>query len=396
MNVAIFFSNLSLILALLVLLSAEGQAQRIYDRERDEQSKQALKLAEEIKSDSSFEKQLRNLNTLSQQDFANYFLGQRRALHARINSFTTWRDVGRAVHQAETALAVPDSVSGEALQQRNEQIKKQIGEIKKKLKEEKEKADKQLEDLRKKLGTDQLTTFFERIGEIQSLYEVGERILLTHTAEDADNNESITHYVKVAEEIKNTLANLNNLYTAYTARLDEIINRKNELLELEQPLKQAVVESLEVEEEHWKTLGSIAAKREAEQEDLRDLVISYRAVQSSLSLPDNERIEDSVQKAVANKERDRLINIFYVLHLATALAARGSTPEKLASLRTTHEEHRYSIRMSAVRARTYELTVLTGVQRLAMYHQGGIKPEVLAQLLHNISSLAIPPAILAK
>ena len=95
-------------------------------------------------------------------------------------------------------------------------------------------------------------------------------------------------------------------------------------------------------------------------------------------------------------DKDRLINIFYVLHLATALAVRGSTPEKLAELRTAHEEHRYSIRQSAVSARRYEVIVLTGVQRLALYHQGGIKPETLAQLLHSLSSLAIPPAILAK
>jgi hypothetical protein len=39
---------------------------------------------------------------------------------------------------------------------------------------------------------------------------------------------------------------------------------------------------------------------------------------------------------------------------------------------------------------------LTGVQRLALYHQGGIKPETLARLFHSISSLAIPPAILVK
>jgi predicted nuclease with TOPRIM domain len=396
MKIKGYFPNSILLITLLASLSVGAQAQRIYDKERDAQAILALKLAEEIKSNSSFEKQLRNLNILSKQDFANYFIGQRREIRARLNSFTTWKDVARAVDRVRTDLDVPNPVSGLELAQRKKEIQMKIDNAKAELKREKEEADKKLEELKKRLGAGELTEFFERIGELQALYEVGERILVNHALDDQDNAEDVTNYVKVADEVKNTLAILKNLYTAYTARIDEITNRRNELLELEQPLKLAVLEALEVEEEHWKNLGAIAAKREAEQEDLRDLVASYEHVQESLDLSDNERIEDSVKNAVNNKNRDRLINIFYVLHLASALTVRGSTPQKLAALRVTHEEHRYSIRQSAVRARTYELTVLTGVQRLALYHQGGIKPETLARLFHSISSLAIPPAILVK
>jgi hypothetical protein len=396
MKIKGFFPNSILLITLLASLSVRTQAQRVYDKGRDEQAKQALKAAEEIESDSSFEKQLRNLNLLSKQDFANYFLGQRREIRARLNSFTTWTDVAKAVKKAETDLDIPDPASDEWLEQRKKEIQKKIDETSAALKKEKEETDKKLEELKNRLGSRELTEFFERIGELQSLYEVGERILLNHALDDQGNPESITNYVEVANEVKKTLAILKNLYTAYTARLDEITNRRNELLELEQPLKLAVLEALEVEEEHWKNLGAIFAKREAEQEDLRDLVISYKRVRQTLGLYDSERIEDSVKNAVNRRDRDRLINIFYVLHLASALTVRGSTPMKLEALRVAHEEHRYSIRQSSVRARTYELTVLTGVQRLALYHQGGIKPEALAQLLHSVSSLAIPPVLLIK
>src|SRR5262245_31571901 len=105
------FLNSFLLIALLASLPVCAQAQRFYDKERDQDAKQALKLAEEIESDSSFEKQLRNLNLLSKQDFANYFIGQRRDIRARLNSFTTWADVVRTVKTAEMDLDVPDLVS---------------------------------------------------------------------------------------------------------------------------------------------------------------------------------------------------------------------------------------------------------------------------------------------
>jgi uncharacterized coiled-coil DUF342 family protein len=77
-----------------------------------------------------------------------------------------------------------------------------------------------------------------------------------------------------------------------------------------------------------------------------------------------------------------------------ALIARGDTPDKMAELRLAQEAHAYSIRKSAVRARAYELTVTAGVKRLALYHQGGVKPETIAAFIHALSTAAIPPVIL--
>ena len=60
-------------------------------------------------------------------------------------------------------------------------------------------------------------------------------------------------------------------------------------------------------------------------------------------------------------------------------------------LRLAQEEHRFSIRKSAITARAYEVTVSTGVQRLALYYKGGIKPELIAQIIHAAATVAIPP-----
>lgn len=78
------------------------------------------------------------------------------------------------------------------------------------------------------------------------------------------------------------------------------------------------------------------------------------------------------------------------------MIARGETPRKLTELRTAQEIHAYSIRKSAVRARAYEQVVSTGTTRLALYHRGGLKPELIAELIHAASNVAIPITIWAK
>ena len=94
--------------------------------------------------------------------------------------------------------------------------------------------------------------------------------------------------------------------------------------------------------------------------------------------------------------RDMVADIPQMLFIVAALIARGSTATRLADLRMAQELHAYSIRKSAVRARAYELTVSTGVQRLALFHQGGIKPTDVAELVFAASNIAITPAILAR
>jgi hypothetical protein len=53
------------------------------------------------------------------------------------------------------------------------------------------------------------------------------------------------------------------------------------------------------------------------------------------------------------------------------------------------EQHRYSLRVSVVEAKAADLVMNNGVQRLALYHQGGIKPEVLAQLALQAATLGV-------
>lgn len=119
---------------------------------------------------------------------------------------------------------------------------------------------------------------------------------------------------------------------------------------------------------------------------------------------DNNRVRlESVLRAVillaqnnSVDNRNMVGDVTQALFDLGALLARGTTPTRLAELRVAQEQHAYSIRKSAVRARAYELTVSTGAQRLALFHKGGIKPSDVAELVFAVSNVAIPPAVLAR
>lgn len=165
---------------------------------------------------------------------------------------------------------------------------------------------------------------------------------------------------------------------------------------LKVPVQTVALQTLQVDEEHWKTVGAINARREAEQGDIKDMIDDYRDRAKRFVPSEDEKITITLERMTKGDDRDGLMDAFLALYGAAALAARGTSPARLAELRLAQEEHRYSIRRSAIMARAYEVTVGTGVKRLALYHKGGIKPEQIAQIVQAIATLAIPPAILAR
>jgi hypothetical protein len=86
----------------------------------------------------------------------------------------------------------------------------------------------------------------------------------------------------------------------------------------------------------------------------------------------------------------------HALYGAASLAARDETPERLANLRIASENRANSIRSSAAAAAGYEQMILNGVQRLALYYQGGIKPQTIAQIVTALSTLGLIPTVLTR
>jgi hypothetical protein len=368
--------KMSLLSIVITLSCAQtSSAQRLYNQERDEQAQAAKKLADQIENSAVFDKQVRNLLALERQYFAVYFMEARRDLRADVNSITNWKDIDTIVKKAEAKINKPNQYSPSEIQQVQEDLEKRVAEAKQALKDFKDKI--------AATENQELISLLDHVGELGPLHEYGEQLL------SEDRIASVKQLTQLLETLK-------TIYEAYTERLKAI---EEQIAELKLPLMQIAIQRLQLEEEHWKNLGVIQTRRTAEEEDIWDLILDYRARTGPDQLNvagSDEHVEKTLQRVVQSKDREKLVNAILALHVATAIAARGSTPANLAEVRVAQEHHRYSIRQSAVMARAYELTVSTGVQRLALYHKGGIKPETIALLIHTVATAAIPATIATK
>src|ERR1044072_9884931 len=87
--------------------------QRLHDEARDKEAQKAAQLADEITSKSSFDKQLKNLDTLSRNALEVYFAGAKRQMELDIRSLRTWGDVEELTKRVQTALSTEDFVSSD-------------------------------------------------------------------------------------------------------------------------------------------------------------------------------------------------------------------------------------------------------------------------------------------
>ena len=102
---------------LLLLASIDVvQGQRLHDEARDKEAAKAALLAAEITSKSSFDKQLKNLDTLSKNALDVYFAGAKRQMELDIRSLRTWGDVRDLTEGVQKTLAAEDFVSSSEAQ----------------------------------------------------------------------------------------------------------------------------------------------------------------------------------------------------------------------------------------------------------------------------------------
>ena len=501
-----------------------GQAQRLYNKERDDQAQAALPLAKSLKSGELFDKQLKNFASLVKKDFETEFLVTKFQIDALTLGVLTWQTANAQVCDIEKRDAAGLVPTESEIKNALDQLKTSIADaqtaldaFKKSIKAKGVNNEKEEEkDDRSVLGN-----LFAGLGELDSLQDFLEQVQKAKPKSvDAKTLESL-------QQVQDVAAILKKVYDAYKAKVDEFNKLEDQLGELRLVLKTVAIQSLQVDEDHWKNIAAIRARREIERAETLRLINQYKGIVARLGVVDypstdpvkknltfctiaenakdtsdgfriwpdqmitvhlqelvelgqlmeenNRLIEDAAQRALkqmqattsesdriaagaqtlkalenamegiddahqihrfkpeiraqlevdsknldnavkSSKEaseaalqsiivnarkngvkiRDMVGDIPQMLFIVAALIARGSTPTRLADLRLVQELHAYSIRKSAVRARAYELTVSTGVQRLALFHAGGIKPTDVAELVFAASNIAITPAILAR
>lgn len=503
----------------LALMPAAARAQRLYNKERDEQAQAALPLAQALKTGELFDRQLKNLSSLAKKDFDTEFLVTRFQINAFTLNMLKWGDAHAQVCQVELSNTEPGLIPEPTdVQTALTDLKKSIEEAQKALEAFKESI-KQNEDKGDADDSSILASLFNNLGDLQTLTDFAEQIGEAHP--DLISTKTIAS-LKQVQEIAETLK---TVYDAYTAKVEAFNKLNDELTGMRIILKKVAIQSLQVDEDHWKNIASIRARREVERANVLAMISEYKGIVRRLGLvdfndapnstnkfciaagnamnpaerpdmrpfqmitqhmaellahsqlleTDNRQLETQALNAIPamraattedqrraaaqpaldalstamsnfagndaarlcgldgpnciNTSRDNLVtavrtsttagsdaltalvirgrknsvqirnmmgDVPQALYLLAALIARGSTPNRLAEVRFAQELHSYSIRKSAVRARAYELTVSTGAKRLALFHQGGIKPTDIAELVFAASNVAISPAILAR
>src|SRR6185503_4356110 len=356
-----FFPHL--LLALLIAVSTvAANAQRLHDDARDKKAQEAAALADEITSKSTFDKQLRNLDILAKRDMDLYFQGAKRQMELQIRSFRTWEDVDEFVGTVEGTLKAADFISDsdvkkvlEDLQKecpRTEDLGKAICEAQTELKNLKDAVDKSKAE--GKALQEELKTRLEKISVVEALVEKAETFLKS----DSKNNQTI-------KDLTDVFFNLAKSYVSYTNKLKEINNQPKDELRL--VLQRIAVETLQLEADHWQTVADIKLRRVEEQKELSSIARTFHNglkkfanVAPCLEAPNTatpeqklaklmkERIPDTFTKIIALpatpptdgrpecivdgelQGKEGLATMLYrILHLATALAARGETPTRL-------------------------------------------------------------------
>jgi hypothetical protein len=366
------------LLALGFLCVPAFSQQPLYNKQQDDKAKAAVALLPDLKSSALFQRQLHNADVLAQQETARFLQEAKRLMRSTIDGFIHWSDIDDLIRETKEAMTGGSVASAETEKAR---LKKQ--------KEEAENAAAALKKQASDAGPDIIATVLAQSDKLKPASEYAQK-LLGETVLTKERLEAIA-------EIGNALEQIGKAYEAQAKNMEEIRKKQKELAELAAPLRQISLDLLQVEIDYWANVAKIRERREEEWEDTSALVKECETLLANLRAKKRAEPKDAIAQTVASTmNTPEGGDVLLTLHCAAALAARGQTPGRLALLRLGREHHLHVIRRSAVRARAVELTVTSGVQRIALLYQGGIKTTQIAQLFHTLAAIATPPVIAAQ
>lgn len=379
-------------LPLVALLAASqvSRAQLLYNDALAKKSDETAKAAADVTSGTLFDKQLANMNVLEAASASRVFTTAERRMRYSMLQITEgdWASVDDVRKNIVSDLGrrnapTPAEITKEKenLDQARGRLSTQIASLKAEVKRS-----------ASNLDTDLIATWLERLGKLDEVEALAEHAKIIETPSAAQ--------MALLKELTATFKSLDDLYKNFKITLP---TNPSVLL------MQSQMEILEAQETHLKQLGLIAARREDDLADLNELLDtlgnSLAAIRGGKYGGNDVRASlDAAAKAMQNAAAPagkaaalkELRIMTSALLMAASAAARSDTPVRLAELRSASEIHRDSIRKSAIGARSYEVFLQNGADRLALYYQGGIKPETIGRLLNSIATLGLIPAIVLK
>ena len=280
--------TLLIVAIILALIPAATPAQRLYNKERDEQAQAALPLAQALKTGELFDRQLKNLSSLAKKDFDTEFLVTRFQINAFTLNMLKWDDAHTQVCQVELSNTEPGLIP------EPDDIKAALAAVNTSIEEAQKALEAFKQSVKRNEGDDEdssiLATLFNNLGELQTLTDFAEQLGEAHPAlRSTKTIESLKQIQDIAETLK-------KVYDAYTRKVEEFNRLNEQLAELRIVLKKVAIQSLQVDEEHWKNIASIRARRENERANVLAMISEYKGIVKRLGLVDFDDAPGSPNK----------------------------------------------------------------------------------------------------
>ncbi len=343
----------------LLLCGMPSAAQvRIHDAKRDAAAQEAKKAADKIQSGDIFRKASSNLQIMSDRDMATTVADAKLEMETAINGLRQWTDVAEL---SERLTIVSPPASPVEIERRKEALASATEALK-----------NQINGVSKSAGSDadDLKPFIDKLGDIDSVLAFAS----SHLHVDSEGS-------KAAMAV---IGKLQALYKSYEDQFDAVNKTDIRLRELRVNVKRALLARLSVEEDFLLTQVALYSRYEQEFKEVEHW-------KKQCIVPDGvstgEYIDETLDRLASN--RDDLEKAIRSLFACGSLAAEGMLPSRLLTLRLAQLDHLRSIQLSAANARVYEAVLGGGVERLALFYQGGVKPEALAGLMQSLSTVGI-------
>ncbi len=365
-------ASIRLTVSILLVTAGVAFPQRLYNEANDRKATEALGLSRQLLSGQVWDKALANLDELYKLRQQMVFESAEGILKAEWATWEAWADVkatfGRLPKPAEPTEAA---------------FKLEIV----KLKASRVQAEAELDELRARLFQNKTAEqirmvglWMERIGAVKPLFE---RVI------KMEENAALSRTnLEAAVAAKKALDGLSTLYQTFRV---EIPSQSAGTLFLEGEIR-----LLELEQGHLLRLAAIQERLQGESvrvETLRKR--SQVLLDQVLAKYPDAKIAESFAKA-KTENPDLVPSMVSALYHVAAYAARADLPVRLAGHRESLELRAQAIHRDAANAAVYERVITNGMQRLAAYHKGGVRPENLASFIRALATAGLIPAILTR
>ena len=367
LNIRVFIISL--------LLAAPAPAQRLYNADQDKRAQEALKAGRDLSPAAGFGAALDNLGRIWTLRQEQVFRSAHTQMRADLGSWINWGDLKASVQQISVSLrpllakGKPEDLEAELKSAKDAQLSARTA----------------LADLAKSVSASPAATvvsvgvWLDRISQIEPVANY-----LINLEKDKSGTKA---QIAAAGKASESLQKLAQLYSDF--KLDLPKNPHAILLEYQ-------LQTLGLEVRHVQEIMQIQERLDRELNIVTEVLDPVQADLQALDLADGQRIADRLDQVAAAKNDAELRRLVFLLYNAAALAARGDSPRRLAELRATMEERANTLRVAGGSTAFQQRIVVNGLQRLALYYQGGIKPGSLADLIQALATVGIAPAVWSK